>query len=88
MPDLDLPPEALEEIRETEPLACPFCHAERSAVNRDLKVIDCGVSDDQVGVVIRCSIGHVYLNAFIPLDGRIYLGTVAVDSSDDPETRN
>ena len=88
MPNLDLPPETLDEIRQTEPLACPLCHDERGAVNRDLRVIDHGADSHQVGIVIRCSVGHVYLNAFVPLDGRIYLGTVIVDSPAGPETRN
>ena len=88
MPDLELPPETLEEIRQMEPLACPLCHDEREGPNYNLSIIDRDAGVDQTGVVIRCSIGHVFLDVFVPLDGRVYLSTVVVDWPVGPETRS
>jgi hypothetical protein len=87
MSNVELPPEALDEIRQTEPLACLLCHDEREEPNYDLRIIEGSASTGQIGVAIHCSIGHVYLNAFIPLEGRVYLGAIVVDSPDGPETQ-
>jgi hypothetical protein len=87
MPSLELPPEVLEEIRQTEPLACPLCRDEREEPNYNLGILDRGASEAQTGVVIRCSTGHVFLDAFVPLDGRVDLGTVVVDSPAGPGMR-
>jgi hypothetical protein len=88
MPGLDIPPEALDELRQTDPVSCPFCADERGEANCDLTVVDRGADADLIGAVFRCSIGHVYLAGFIVLDGRIYFATVPVNAPAGPEIRN
>ena len=82
MPNLELPPAAVEKLRLMEPLACPCCRIERGRPNYNLRIIDRGTSTRQTGVAVRCSAGHVSLAAFVPLDGMVFRGIVPVDSSD------
>ena len=80
MPNLELPPAAVEKLRLTEPLACPRCHAEHGRRNYKLSVTDHGTSTHQTGVMVRCSVCHVSLAVFVPLDGLVFHDIVPVDS--------
>jgi len=88
MPGLDLPPEVLEEIRQTEPVSCPLCAYESGETNDDLTIVDRSAGADRIGAVFRCSVGHVYVAAFIAIDNRVYFGCVPVNSTpgDEPRT--
>ena len=88
MPGLDLSPETVDAIRQTEPIACPYCADEHEGSNYNLRIVDQRASSRLVGVVLRCSIGHVFLDAFVAIDGHVYSGTVPVDAPADPETRH
>jgi hypothetical protein len=80
MPNLELPPEAVERLRLTEPLACPRCRTDRGRRNFNLSVIDRGTSAHQTGILVRCSVGHVSRAAFVPLDGLVFHDIVPADS--------
>ena len=79
MPYREVPPEAVERLRSVEPLACPVCRAERGRSDYRLDVVDRGTSARQTGILVRCSVGHASVAAFVPLDGLVFRDIVPVD---------
>jgi hypothetical protein len=75
---MELPPETLDEIRQTDPIVCSYCADEGGAPNPVLQVIDRWSTEQDTGQVVRCSAGHEFLHAFVSIDGCLYFGSVTV----------
>ena len=80
MSNLRLPPKDVEKLRLTEPLSCPSCRAGHGRPNYNLSVFHRGTTPRQTGIAVRCSVGHVSLAMFVPLDGMVFHNIVPVDS--------
>ena len=65
MPNLELPPKDVEQLRLREPLACPRCRAERGHRNYNLSVIDRGAGRAVLAWVV-CTLRHRAAHRWYP----------------------